>query len=288
MKSEFIDRSTIDDSGRAGCRSPGLRLPAELPLSGGDGLPWQAQSDLLEGMARIAANLSHTLNNALSVVCGNLGMIRSQGATDDTEEMLADAAHAMNHVDHLSRNLGALSNLLPFHPVQIDIADLLESRFAQFGSLIEDAHTLTLQVDAPASRAVADPEYLAMALNALVLNASEAMASPGTIRLVCTTASAAAESGKCAADESGAQRNYVVITVSDSGSGMSDKGATRAFDAGYTTKNTAGNAGFGLWFARTFAAASNGALWICDNTPSGVTMALAIPSYKGAAPPPGK
>lgn len=275
----------------AGNRPLGQVLPAAAP-AGGTGSAREADKAVLDGLARIAANVSHTLNNVLAVVCGNLAMIREASA-EDREEMLDDAGHSMNRLDDLSRNLAAVSTLAPSQPVEFDVADFLERRLGQFGELIENAHTLALQIDAPGSRVLADPEYLALALNALVLNASEAMALPGTIRIACIGTlvpplfplRVPLQAGEQPESGAGEQGTYISITVTDGGKGVSDKALAHAFEPGFTTKAARGNVGFGLWFARTFAAAAGGSLWIAGNTPSGATMALALPACRGRVEP---
>lgn len=270
---ETPTRANANSSGR----SRVLAVPAEA-LAASAALPRrEREAILLQALARVAANLAHTLNGGVSVVCGNIALMPSAATDDEKNQMLEDMARAMERLDLLARNLGALSSFASLHLQEIDIAAFLERKLDLFAALVGDDYTLSLITEASEPTVIADPEYLALALNALVINAAEAMPRRGTIRLACRDALAVPQCAGGRDDKRGASERYVALCVSDSGRGMSEEAAARAFEAGYTSKRTAGNAGLGLWFARMFAAACDGALWICDNGPTGVSVALALP-----------
>jgi signal transduction histidine kinase len=158
----------------------------------------------------------------------------------------------------------------------VDMGEFVRRRAEPLASLIDNAHALLFDVGAGTMTARTDSEYLALALNALVINAAEAMQRPATISIGCRSDLIPPMTALPAGAE-GPGGQFVTLTVSDCGQGMSERSAALAFDPGFTTKNTAGNAGLGLWFVNAFAAACGGAVWIRGNTPCGVTMALAVP-----------
>ena len=123
------------------------------------------------------------------------------------------------------------------------------------------------RLDTEGGPVLTDPHYLEMALNALLLNAREAMEAMPVRRVRCAVIY----------DEHDSPQS-VAFVVNDAGPGIADNLKHRVFNGGYTTKANA-HTGLGLWFVREFAMASGGTASVAngDGDAGGASFSIRLP-----------
>jgi signal transduction histidine kinase len=195
------------------------------------------QSEKLAAVGRLAASISHEINNPLESVTNLLYLVREE---DHMPE------RAITYLSLAERELARVSQIagqtLRFHrqasnPTSVTPEDLLESVVALYQGRLINAH-IELQIDhRPATAIICYEGDIRQVLNNLVGNAIDSMRTGG--RLYIRT-----RDGACCRT----RRPGVRITICDSGSGMGAETRARIFEAFYTTKGLNGT-GLGLWIS---------------------------------------
>ncbi len=219
-------------------------------------------------IANMARSLSHALNGTISVARGNLLLLKTRLHDPESQSLLQEAMNALAQQESLARSFTDVSHWESYRPRRLVVRDFFEQRrdrFAQFvAEMVFDIPDDTCSVNV-------DPEYLELAINALIKNAREATANlkQALISVTVTVPEA----------------NTVAISVSDNGRGIAAQNAGSIFDAGFSTK-TGGHAGAGLWFVRAFTTAAGGAVSAGVNAAGGpgTSMRLTLPALEQSAP----
>jgi two-component system cell cycle sensor histidine kinase/response regulator CckA len=229
----------------------------------------------LESLGTLAGGIAHDLNNVLTVISGNISLAQI-GASEKTASILpflSKAGQAAEHAAHLS------SQLLTFAkggaPLKriASVAEVLEhaSEFALHGSNLRAA------IDIPADlwKAEIDGGQIEQVVNALMLNAREAMPHGGTVTLF-------ARNHKI--KESDAllpPGRYLKITISDHGNGIPPDLTIKIFDPYFTTK--ALGSGLGLSISYSMVKKHGGLLHLESSSTEGSTFAFYLPATERKA-----
>jgi two-component system, cell cycle sensor histidine kinase and response regulator CckA len=233
----------------------------------------------LESVGTLAGGIAHDLNNILTVISGNIGLAQLEAPNDakDLLTCLSKAAQAAQHAAHLS------SQLLTFSkggaPVKkvIDITRVLTKaiEFALHGSNVR------AEIDIPPNLwpAEVDSGQIEQVMNALMLNAREAMPGGGTVEI---TARNVHLENKTGAFLPGGR--YLKISVADQGGGVPANIATRIFDPYFTTKPTA--SGLGLSIGFSIIKKHGGMLHLEHSSPHGTVFTFYLPGAKPEVIPP--
>jgi len=230
------------------------------------------QSQKMESIGQLTGGIAHDFNNLLSVLASGLevlGMTRP-GADAKT---LDSMRRAVDRGATLTQQLLAFARQQPLQPETRSINRLVsgfESVLRRAGhSGIEFVFTL----DPLAGSAVVDGARFESALLNLVVNARDAMPDGG--RLALDTAPVALREGEVAGLAPG---DYVRVTVSDTGSGMSHETVQRAFEPFYTTKETGKGTGLGLSQVYGFIKQSGGEVVIHSTLGMGTAITIYLPA----------
>ncbi len=222
----------------------------------------------LESLGTLAGGIAHDLNNILTVISGNIGLAQMEAPRDgggNVLSFLTKAGQAAEHAAHLS------SQLLTFSkggtPVMkaASVADLLAqaAEFSLYGSNLR----LDLDLAEELWHAEVDAGQIEQVVNALVMNAREAMPQGGVIRLSAHNVELAAEAMAILPAGS-----YLKITIADNGDGISDEMATKIFDPYFTTKSS--SSGLGLSISYSIVRKHGGLLHLEQTSPEGSTFAF--------------
>jgi PAS domain S-box-containing protein len=236
------------------------------------------QAQKMEVVGQLTGGIAHDFNNLLTVILANLGLLRDEIASDlvpSRREMINDAVSAARDGAALTHRLLAFSRKEPLQVTRVDIDAFLRNirRFLQ-RTLREDIELRINRANEPPPVLV-DPSQLENALLNLVLNARDAMPTGGTLSIETTRKYIGAD--EAAADPELAPGNYVMITVSDSGIGMSPEDAARAIEPFFTTKPHGKGSGLGLSMVYGFAKQSGGALQLRSVLGEGTSVAMLLP-----------
>lgn len=225
----------------------------------------------LESLGTLAGGIAHDLNNILTVISGNIGLAQIEAPSDagNLLSFLAKAGQAAQHAAHLSSQLLTFSKGGAPLKTVVSISELLghASEFSLYGS------NLRAEMIVPADlwKAEVDPKQIEQVINALLLNAREAMPHGGTIQVradnidIKETEDAILPAGR-----------YLKIAISDHGPGILDDLATKIFDPYFTTKATA--SGLGLSISYSIVKKHGGLLHLETTSPEGSTFAFYLPA----------
>lgn len=242
-----------------------------------------AEARRLESLGRLTGGVAHDFNNILQVISGSetlLRMLLAKEPNPRLERSLDSIRRASGHGAALTQQLLAYARRQPLNNVAVDLPLYLNAT----GELLRDAVgspvQLTLHVPHDLWPVSVDPAQLDAALLNVAGNARDAMPGGGQLVLAaCNTVlpdAAWPEAGDLAGE-------YVCITVTDDGEGMSDKTAHQAFEPFFTTKSVGKGTGLGLSQVHGFASQSNGLAFI-RREQVGTTVGILLPRGVGEVP----
>lgn len=198
----------------------------------------------LESLGTLAGGIAHDLNNILTVISGNIGLAQIEAPSDcgSLLSFLSKAGQAAQHAAHLSSQLLTFSKGgAPLKKV-VSLAQLLEqaAEFSLYGS--------NLRADLDSSpnlwKAEVDAGQIEQVINALMLNAREAMPHGGTVRLTARNIELEEDSALLLP-----AKRYVKISISDRGAGIPEDLMTKIFDPYFTTKPAASGLGLAISYS---------------------------------------
>jgi PAS domain S-box-containing protein len=234
------------------------------------------QAQRLEALGQLTGGIAHDFNNLLTIVLGNAELLTESLADDDSLRPLAEMTQTA-----ATRGAELTSRLLSFARRQtLDTRPTPVSALVDSMSLIIE-RTLGSTVDIAISHAdelwpaLADAPQLENAILNLCLNARDAM--PGGGRLTIETRNVQLDEGYADANVEVAPGDYVLVAVSDTGTGMSQRVRERAFEPFFTTKPAEAGSGLGLSMVFGFAKQSRGHVQIYSEVGEGTTVKLYLP-----------
>ncbi|VTR91031.1 histidine kinase : Uncharacterized protein (Fragment) OS=uncultured bacterium GN=ACD_75C01340G0001 PE=4 SV=1: PAS_3: HisKA: HATPase_c [Gemmata massiliana] len=229
----------------------------------------------LADAGRLAAGIAHDFHNMLGVIIGNADLIREGLPSGDSRAEFAETiAQTAQTIAIVSRQLVALSKPGGPNFAPLDVAAALHSLAPMLRRLTERKIVLELDVapNLPLARADAT-DFDRVVLN-LVLNARDASRPGSTITVRAATARA--EPGHRGWPAETAPNEYIAITVSDQGSGMTPEVRARMFDLFFTTKGDRGN-GLGLATVSAAVRAASGHIEVESEPGWGTTIRIYWP-----------
>ena len=226
------------------------------------------QNEKLAAVGRLAASISHEINNPLEAVTNLLYLARQD------KLITAEAKHFLDLADgELQRVSQIVSHTLQFHrqatkPREITVEKLLEPALGLYTGRLNNAGVRLEQRHAPTEPIVCHDGEIRQVLNNLIGNAIEAMKLGGRL-LIRSRESHSWNTGM----------RGVRITVADTGHGMDNRTAARIFEAFYTTKGINGT-GLGLWITKGIVDKHQGSIHVRSSSgpgPSGTVFSLFLP-----------
>ncbi|MBR1299162.1 CHASE3 domain-containing protein [Bradyrhizobium sp. AUGA SZCCT0042] len=241
------------------------------------------QSQKLDAIGKLTGGVAHDFNNMLTVITGTterlVGALEDQPALRKTAELIDVAAE---RCIELIQHLLAFARRQPLQPRNIDVngtvLDIAKLLRPTLGEHIEIDSILEPEVAA----AHIDPSQLANSLLNMAINARDAMPEGGKLLL---------ETRNVVLDEAYAQANpdvlpgpYVMLAVSDSGTGMSKEIQDKVFEPFFTTKEVGKGTGLGMSMVYGFVKQSGGHIRIYSEEGHGTTIKLYLPPARSQAP----
>jgi two-component system cell cycle sensor histidine kinase/response regulator CckA len=221
----------------------------------------------LESLGTLAGGIAHDLNNILTVISGNIGLAQIEAPAESGSLLgfLSKAGQAAQHAAHLSGQLLTFSKGgTPLKKV-VSIGELLEhsAEFSLYGSNLRADFDLAVDL----WKAEVDAGQIEQVVNALMLNAREAMSGGGTVRVRARNVvlEEAAEPFLPAGP-------YVKITITDRGAGIPEDLRAKIFDPYFTTKPT--GTGLGLAISYSIVKKHGGLLLLESASPEGSAFAF--------------
>ncbi|MGO6991956.1 PAS domain S-box protein [Rhizobium johnstonii] len=237
------------------------------------------QSQKMEAVGQLTGGLAHDFNNLLAVIIGNLEMLEARLAEPGQLSLLREAQSAADDGARLTSQLLAFGRRQALAPTVLDVGALL----GEFSDLVQRTlgDSVELRTIIPGRRlsAMADKAQLQSALLNLSINARDAMPAGGRLTIEISGVEIDADYvGMYPAIRPG---RYVLISVTDTGTGMTSEVMERAFEPFFTTKPTGSGTGLGLSMVYGFAKQSAGHLQLYSEPGEGTTVRLFLPRADG-------
>jgi PAS domain S-box-containing protein len=242
------------------------------------------QAQKMEAVGQLTGGIAHDFNNLLAIILGNLELLRAALSQDlKAQERIDTAIRASLRGSDLTHRLLAFARQQPLAPKATQIDDLIRS----MRDLLLRPLGPTIDVEFAMGEDLwptqIDQAQLETSLLNLVINARDAMPDGG--KLTVATANIAVGLEEANQIEGLVPGDYVVISVSDTGGGMTDEVRTRAFDPFFTTKGVGKGTGLGLSMVYGFVKQSGGHIELHSAVGLGTTVKIWLPRAKGAAGP---
>jgi len=239
------------------------------------------QAQKMEALGQLTGGIAHDFNNMLAVVMSGLDLLQRRLERGDGDVLrYVDAAREGAHrAAALTQRLLAFSRRQPLAPEPVDVGHLVEG----MSELLARTLGETVHIEADLADGLwathVDPGQLENSLVNLAVNARDAMPGGGVLRL--GTANVTIPPGS---REGPAPGDYVLLTVADTGTGMTREVAARAIDPFFTTKGVGKGTGLGLSQVYGFVRQSGGHLAIDTAPGEGTVVRLHLPRFSGEAP----
>jgi len=235
------------------------------------------QAQKMEALGQLTGGIAHDFNNLLTTVIGNLELAQTRIRGEPRITRLLEAAlKAAGRGATLVRDLLTFARRQPLHPSAVDVSEVVDDVDKILKQTIGPNIRLGVRTAPDLRAAWVDPNQLELALLNLVLNARDAMPDGGGLQIACENRRT----------DDGAPRDldpgdYVTVSVSDTGIGMSEATLARAFEPFFTTKEAGRGSGMGLSMVQGFATQSGGAVQIASFRSQGTTVTLWLPPVGG-------
>ena len=241
------------------------------------------QMQKMEAVGQLTGGIAHDFNNMLAVIMGGISLaLRRMGKGEaGAEQYLNGALDGAQRASTLVKRLLAFARQQPLEPAVIDVNKFITS----ISELT--AHTLGEQIRIENVlagglwKAMADPSQLESSILNLCVNARDAM--PGGGKLTVESANTSLDDDYVRLHPGVAAGQYVMIAVTDTGTGMDPDVAAKALDPFFTTKATGKGTGLGLSQVYGFVKQSGGHLKLYSEPGQGTTVKIYLPRHYGDA-----
>jgi len=230
-----------------------------------------AQAQRMEAIGQLTGGMAHDFNNLLAVLLGNIELIAEDLPVEGEQRRLADAAIATaRRGAELIRQLLAFARRQRLAPELIDMTAILESTARLLSPTLGETIRLELQAATDVWPVAIDVSQLESAILNLAVNARDAMPDGGALVIGLRNTVVAPGNPEVAPGE------YVMLSFSDTGTGMAPNVVARAFDPFFTTKGNKGS-GLGLSMVHGFVKQSGGHTSITSMPGRGTTICIYVP-----------
>jgi signal transduction histidine kinase len=234
----------------------------------------------LAAIGLMTTNVTHDVHNMLQSVGSVLRMIDKRlahGSSEELATLVVDGLDAIDRAATMSKRLMAFSRPRPVMRSRVNVNDLLCDLEPLLRWVLGSAVTLELSLAEDPIETWCDPQDLENAVMNLVVNARDAMPDGGVLAFQTFSAQLPINLPGLSSGE------YVIITASDTGKGMTPDVIARAFNPFFTTKATGDGFGMGLASVKAFVSAAGGGADISSRPAEGTTVRLYLPQARTAA-----
>ncbi|MDA8295396.1 MAG: PAS domain S-box protein [Actinomycetota bacterium] len=233
------------------------------------------QADRLDSLGMLAGGIAHDFNNLLGVVLNYTTLLEREVSDRRALADLSEIRAAATRAAELTRQLLTFARRDPANPVVLEVNDAVRSVASMFSRTLGPSVELALELDPHPLTALLDRQQFDQVLVNLMINARDAMAGGG--RLVITSA---LEREPAAGDA-----EWVVLSVTDTGAGMSEEVKARAFEPFFTTKPRGEGTGLGLAAVYGIVNRSGGTVLLTSSSGAGTTVTVRLPLTRAVGAP---
>jgi PAS domain S-box-containing protein len=242
----------------------------------------------MEAIGQLTGGLAHDFNNLLTIIIGNLQLLDGKMAGDDkANARMREAIDAAQRGSDLTRQLLAVAKKQDLEPRDVGINALVRGMEPLIARTIGEQVELRVTTMEDEPHALIDPSQLESAILNLAINARDAMPKGGRISI--ETQAAYLDSHYAERNPGVASGNYVLVAVSDTGTGMSTELLEKVFQPFFTTKPIGKGTGLGLSMVYGFIKQSGGHIAVYSELGHGTSIKMYLPrrmTAKADAPVP--
>ncbi|MDR3562663.1 MAG: PAS domain S-box protein [Negativicutes bacterium] len=234
------------------------------------------EAQKMEVIGQLASGVAHDFNNVLGVIMGYCDLIAGNlGPDNPLQEYTEEIRHASGRAAGLTRQLLVFSRKQTVQPVVLDLNDVVQDMEKMLRRLVDENIGMTVVLGKQAGRIKADSGYVGQVLMNLIVNARDAMPNGGKLTIATNPVTldedyARTHTGATAGD-------FVMLSVSDTGTGMTDEVKARLFEAFFTTKPKGKGTGLGLATCQTIIQQCGGHIAISSEVGKGTTFKVYFP-----------
>jgi signal transduction histidine kinase len=221
------------------------------------------QAQKMEAIGQLTGGIAHDFNNLLTVVSMNLDRLEGALRTHADAGVTRSVTHARSAADKaagITARMLSFARMAQVDPMALDVRDVLEEMEPLFRNAVQEPHTLVFDFDTNPCPVHVDRQQLENAVLNLAINARDAMAEKGIVRITVV-----------------AEQEMIAIGVTDDGEGMSDHVRERVFEPFFTTKAVGKGSGLGLSQVYGFVQQSGGLVDVVSAPGQGTAITIRIP-----------
>jgi len=237
------------------------------------------QSQKMEAVGQLTGGIAHDFNNLLTIVSGNIDMARRGIGPEGDPRVVRAISNAIKGADRaaaLTQRLLAFARRQPLQPRPTDLNRVLAGMSELLDRALGETVDLQLVTGAGNWRVEVDPNQFENAILNLAVNASDAMAGTGG-KLTIETINTYIDEAYAAAQQEVPAGQYVLVSITDTGVGMSAEVLSKAFDPFFSTKEVGKGTGLGLSQVYGYVKQSGGHVKIYSEPQQGTTIKLYLP-----------
>jgi two-component system NtrC family sensor kinase len=233
------------------------------------------QAQKMEALGQLTGGVAHDFNNLLTIILGNLELALRHVAEGRPKSLLTKVHQAAESAAGLTKRLLAFSRNQPLDPRPIDANRLVADISDLLGRTLGEAILIETVRGGGLWQTEADRTELESALLNLAINARDAMQASG--KLTIETGNTFLDEDYCAGIDGLKPGQYVMIAMTDTGTGMTPEIISKAFDPFFTTKPAGAGTGLGLSQVHGFVKQSGGHIRIYSEIGEGTTVKIYLP-----------
>lgn len=239
------------------------------------------QSQKMEAIGRLAGGVAHDFNNLLAVITGYSDlMLESLGPSDLNRTKLEQIKQAANSAASLTRQLLMFSRQQIIQPVILDLNQIVSSTEKMVRRLIKENIEFSIVLEPKLDRINADPGQIEQVILNLIVNARDAMPNGGNLHIL--TSNVRMDNAGVHSRAGELSGGFVLLQVSDTGTGMDEETQTHIFEPFFTTKALGKGTGLGLATVYGIVKQNNGHIEVQSTVGRGSCFKIYLPVVKVA------
>ena len=241
------------------------------------------QAQKMEAVGRLAGGIAHDFNNLLTVIMGfsDLLLMKEHDAAT-VRKRIGQIRTAAEHAAGLTKQLLAFSRRQVLQPRAMGLGQTVAEMHQLLSRLVGEDVQILLKLDPAAGEVMADPGQIGQVVMNLAVNARDAMPHGGKLSLEVVNADL--DAAGLATHPGVGPGRYVMLAVSDTGTGMDAETKARIFEPFFTTKEEGAGTGLGLSTVYGIVRQSGGTVSVCSEPGRGSTFKVYLPRLDGPVP----